>query len=295
MLKTESTNPASTDLDTMSALEIAEVMNQQDAIVPRAIKRVLPEVARAIDMIVQQLAEGGRLIYVGTGTSGRIGALDAAEVPPTFGTRPGMIQFVMAGGEGALAHASEASEDNAGLGRRDMAARKPDKKDVVVGIAASGRTPYTVGAIEFASSKGATTVAVVCNKGSDLAHAADCAIEVDVGPEVLTGSTRLKAGTAQKLICNMLSTGAMARLGYVYGNRMVNLQLRNHKLTHRGISIIEEVGRVDREVALRTLKSAGMKVPVALIMLAANVSKAEAIRRLRRNGGVVRKALRAER
>ena len=275
----------------MSALEMAALMNREDAAVPRAIRRVLPQVAQAIDIIAQRLGRGGRLFYVGTGTSGRIGALDAVEIPPTFGTRPGMIQFVIAGGECALAHATEASEDSNTLGRKDIAARKPGKRDVIVGIAASGRTPYTIGALEHAAKKGAATIAVVCNKGSIMASMAQVAIEVEVGPEVLTGSTRLKAGTAEKLICNMLSTGAMARLGYVYGNFMVNLRPKNKKLVERAISIVEDVAGVDREAAALALKSAGMEVPIALVMLKANVSKTEAMRRLKSNHGIVRQAL----
>lgn len=290
-LKTEAPNRASSNLDAMSALEMAALMNREDAAVPRAIRRVLPHVAQAIDIIAQRLGRGGRLFYVGTGTSGRIGALDAVEIPPTFGTSPGMIQFVIAGGERALAHATEASEDSNTLGRNDMAARKPGKKDVVIGIAASGRTPYTIGAMEYATSKGAATIAVVCNKGSVMAGMAQVAIEVEVGPEVLTGSTRLKAGTAEKLICNMLSTGAMARLGYVYGNFMVNLRPKNKKLVERAVSIVEDVAGVDREAAARALKSAGMEVPIALVMLKATVSKTEAARRLKVNGGIVRQAL----
>lgn len=294
-LRTERPNRASANLDTMSALEVATVMNRQDAMAPRAVKRVLPEVAQAIDLIAERLGRGGRLIYVGTGTSGRIGALDAVEVPPTFGIDRAKVQFLIAGGEKALARATEASEDSSALGRRDMAAKKPRKNDVVVGLAASGRTPYTIGALEYAGKNGAATVAVVCNKDSAMANLAQVAIEVDVGPEVLAGSTRLKAGTAEKLVCNMLSTGAMARLGYVYGNLMVNLQLKNHKLLQRGISIVEEVAQVDRDLAWRTLKSAGMRVPVALVMLKANVSRAEAVRRLKKDRGIVREALKQSR
>ena len=290
-LKTEKPNRASSNLDTMSALEMASLMNREDATVPRAIKRVLPQIAKAIEIIAQRLGRGGRLFYVGTGTSGRIGALDAVEIPPTFGTGPGTIQFVIAGGARALARATESSEDSITLGRHDMAARKPGKKDVVVGIAASGRTPYTIGAMEYANIKGAATIAVVCNKGSAMAGMAQVAIEVDVGPEVLTGSTRLKAGTAEKLICNMLSTGAMARLGYVYGNLMVNLRPKNKKLFERAVTIVESVAGVNREVAARALKAAGMQVPIALVMLKANVGKAEASRRLKRADGIVRKAL----
>lgn len=290
-LKTEKPNRASSNLDAMSALEMAALMNREDAAVPRAIKPVLPHVAHAIDIIAQRLGGGGHLFYVGTGTSGRIGALDAVEIPGTFGTNPGLIQFVIAGGERALAHATEASEDSITLGRRDMASKRPSKKDVVVGIAASGRTPYTIGAMEYANSKGASTIAVVCNKGSVMAGMAQVAIEVDVGPEVLTGSTRLKAGTAEKLICNMLSTGAMARLGYLYGNFMVNLRPKNKKLVERAVSIVGDVAGVDREVAARVLKSVGMEVPIALVMLKANVSKTEATRRLKSSGGIVRHAL----
>ena len=290
-LKTETPNRASADLDQLSALQIATLMNRQDARVPRAVRRVLPQVADAIDLIARQLARGGRLIYVGTGTSGRIGALDAVEIPPTFGVDTRMIQFVIAGGESALARATEASEDDAAMGRRDLAVKKLRRHDVVVGIAASGRTPYTLGALDYARKKGAATIAVVCNRGSEMARHATVAIEVDVGPELLTGSTRLKAGTAEKLVCNMLSTGAMARLGYIYGNLMVNVRPSNKKLLERSLSIIEHLAQVDRDVAIAALRSAGMSVPHALVMLKADVSKREAARRLRSKRGIVRHAL----
>lgn len=292
-LKTEGPNRASANLDTMNALQIATLMNRQDTSVPRAVGRVVPKVAQAIDLIVQKLASGGRLIYVGTGTSGRIGALDAVEIPPTFGVAREMIQFVIAGGENALARATEASEDSSALGRRDMAKKKPGKADVIAGITASGRTPYTIGALQYAAEKGAASIAVVCNQGSILASMAQVAIEVDVGPEVLTGSTRLKAGTAQKMICNMLSTGAMARLGYVQGNLMVNLELKNHKLIERGISMVQKLAEVDRDRAWQALKSAGMNLPVALVMLKADVSRTEAARRLKRSRGILRDALKS--
>jgi N-acetylmuramic acid 6-phosphate etherase len=290
-LTTERSNRATENLDKMTALELVTAMNSEDAVVPRAIRRVLPDVARAVDLVARSLAKGGRLIYVGTGTSGRIGALDASECPPTFGTKPEMVQFLIAGGVEALFKATESSEDSADLGRRDMAAKRPGKRDVVVGIAASGRTPYTIGAISYARSKGAGTIAIACNRGSELAKAAKTRIEVEVGPEVLAGSSRLKAGTAQKLICNMLTTGAMAQLGYVYSNLMVNLHLKNEKLLERGIAIIESLARVDREVALPTLQNAGMSVPLALVMLKAGVSKTEATRRLLKAKGDVRKAI----
>jgi N-acetylmuramic acid 6-phosphate etherase len=275
----------------MSALEIATLMNRQDAKVLRAVRKALPAIARAIDVVRDRLAAGGRLIYVGSGTSGRIGALDASECPPTFGIDPAMIQYVIAGGEHALANATEASEDSPQLGTKDMAARKPGKKDVVVGLAASGRTPYTVAALKYAAKKGAATIAIICNAGSELAGVAEIAIVAEVGAEVLTGSTRLKAGTAQKLICNMLTTGVMARLGYVYGNLMVNLHLKNEKLIERGISIVRRVAKVNRTVALATLEAADMKVSVALVMLCAKVSKPEAIRRLKRSQGSIRGAI----
>lgn len=290
-LKTERQNRASSELDKMNALQIATLMNREDAKVLSAVRKALPEIAKAIDVVHGRLARGGRLIYVGSGTSGRLGALDASECPPTFGIDPSMVQYVMAGGERALANATEASEDSPQLGAGDMAAKKPGKKDVVVGLAASGRTPYTVAALKYAAKKGSATVAIICNTGSELASVADIAIEAEVGPEVLTGSTRLKAGTAQKLICNMLTTGAMARLGYVYGNLMVHLQLKNEKLIERGISIVQRVTKVDRDVALATLKTADMKVSVALVMLCANVSKTEANRRLKSAQGNIRKAI----
>lgn len=288
---TERRNRATENLDTMSALEIVKVMNREDSAVPRAIRRALPEIARAVDLIAAQLAKGGRLIYVGSGTSGRIGALDASECSPTFGVDASTVQFVLAGGERALVRAAEASEDSPELGRSDMAARKPGKRDVVVGIAASGFTPYTIGAIEYAASRGSATVGIACNRNSALGKAADIAIEVEVGPEVLTGSSRLKAGTAAKLICNMLTTGAMARLGYVYSNMMVSMHLKNRKVLERGITILESLTHVDEQLAATTLEQADMSVALALVMLKTNVSKAGAARRLRKAHGNVRKAI----
>jgi N-acetylmuramic acid 6-phosphate etherase len=290
-LTTERRNRATENLDRMSTLELVTLMNREDASVPRAIKRVLPEIAKAVDLVAKQLSQGGRLIYVGTGTSGRIGALDASECPGTFSAKPEMVQFLIAGGESALVRATEASEDSAEQGRRDMAAKRPGNRDVVVGLAASGRTPYTVSAVAYAGSKGAATIAIACNRGSALAKAADIKIEVEVGPEVLTGSSRLKAGTAQKLICNMLTTGAMAQLGYVYSNLMVNLHLKNEKLFERGIAILETLALVDRETALRALESTGRNMPLALVMLKSKTGKNEAQRRLRAANGNVRVAI----
>jgi N-acetylmuramic acid 6-phosphate etherase len=288
---TERRNPATENLDAMTALELVAAMNREDSLVPRRVRQALPQIALAVDVIAEAFARGGRMIYVGTGTSGRIGALDASEIPPTFGTSPEMVQFLIAGGEKALIHATEASEDSGELGRRDMARRRPGKRDVIVGIAASGVTPYTINALEYAKSKGAKTIGIACNRGSQLGKIADISIEVEVGPEVLTGSSRLKAGTAQKLICNMLTTGAMARVGYVSSNLMVNLILKNKKLEERGIAILEILAKVDRETAVETLREAGMKLPVALVMLQAGVGRADAGRRLKRSNGNVRKAI----
>ncbi len=290
-LSTERRNRATQNLDQMSSLDIVTTMNHEDAAVPRAIRQVLPAIAQAVDRVAECFAKGGRLIYVGSGTSGRIGALDASEALPTFGTGPGMVQFLIAGGDKALTRATEASEDSVELGRADMARKKPGKRDVVVGIAASGITPYTISALEYAKRKGAGTIAVACNRNSPLGDVADIRIEVEVGPEVLTGSSRLKAGTSQKLICNMLTTGAMAKMGYVYGNLMVNMHLKNNKLFHRGVLILESLVDVDSETAKQTLKKAGMSVPIALIMLKSQVSKTEAARRLRAAKGNVRAAI----
>ncbi len=290
-LRTEARNSAAARLDTSSALEIARLINAEDAKVAPAVRRALPRIARAIDLIAAALENGGRLIYVGAGTSGRIAALDAAECPPTFNTDPGMVQFVMAGGTKALGAAVETNEDSGSLGRRDMASKKPGKNDVVVGIAASGRTPYTIAALEYARRHGAKTVALTCNRGSTLGKTADIPIVVEVGPEVVAGSSRMKAGTAQKMVLNMLSTGAMARLGYVYGNLMVNVHLKNRKLVHRGLSILESAAEVDEDQARRTLRRAGHRVPVALVMLRAGVGRLEAEKRLRSAKGHVRKAI----
>lgn len=292
-LRTEALNLAAARLDTSSSLEIARLINAEDAKVAPAVRRALPQIARAIDLIAAALERGGRLIYVGAGTSGRIAALDASECPPTFNTDPRMVQFVMAGGQKALGAAVEANEDSRALGRRDMGAKKPGKNDVVVGIAASGRTPYTIAAVEFARRQGTKTVAVTCNRSSALGKVADVSIVVEVGPEVVAGSSRMKAGTAQKMVLNMLSTGAMARLGYVYGNLMINVHLKNRKLTARGISILENAAAVDRPQARRALRLAGNRVPIALVMLQAGVSRREAENCLRLAKGHVRKAIQA--
>jgi len=291
-LITEKANIASADFDCKSSLEIARIINLEDAKVAPAVASSLPQIARVINWIADALAKGGRLIYVGTGTSGRIAALDAAECPPTFNTNPKMVQFVMAGGSRALAEATEASEDSRALGRREMARRKPGHNDVVVGVAASGRTPFTIAAIEYARSQGAKTVAVSCNRNSILERVAHIAIVAEVGPEVVAGSTRMKAGTAQKMILNTLTTGAMTRLGYVYGNLMVNLHLKNEKLAERGIGILEKAAELSREEARKLLKAAHHSVPVALVMAKAAVKRADAVKALERSRGHVRNAIR---
>ena len=290
-LATEESNTASVDLDRKSALQIARIINAEDTGVAAAVKRGLPKIAQAIDLIAEALSNGGRLIYVGTGTSGRIAALDAAECPPTFDTDPSLVQFVIAGGPQALGTAVEADEDSRKLGRKEIAKRKPGRNDVVVGVAASGRTPFTVAALRYARSHGAKTVAVTCNRNSQLEKAADVAIVAEVGPEVVAGSTRMKAGTAQKMILNMLTTGAMARLGYVYGNLMVNVHLKNEKLAERGVGILEQAAELDRREARKLLAAARNRVPVALVMAKAEVNAVQAVRALKRSGGHVRRAI----
>ena len=294
-LATEQTNRASADLDLKSSFEIARVINAEDARVAAAVERALPQIARAIDLIARALQRGGRLIYVGAGTSGRIAALDAAECPPTFNTDPRTVQVVIAGGPTALGVAAEAKEDSRELGRREITKKKPSKNDVVVGVAASGRTPFTVAAVEHARRLGAKTISVTCNRNSRLEKTADLAIVTEVGPEIISGSSRMKAGTAQKMVLNMLSTGAMTRLGYVYGNLMVNVHLKNEKLVQRGVSLLQRAAGVGREAAQQALKSAENSVPVALVMLHAQVGRADAQRALKSVGGHVRRAISAAR
>lgn len=294
-LSTEQVNPRSRGLDTKFALEIARIINSEDATVAAAVKRTLPQIARAIDMIAATIDDGGRLIYVGAGTSGRIAALDAAECAPTFGVGPKTVQFVMAGGPKALGIAVEADEDSRRLGERGIAAKKPAKKDVVVGIAASGRTPFTVAALQYARRKGAKTIAVACNRKSPLQKAAHLAIVIEVGPEAIAGSSRMKAGTAQKMVLNMLSSGAMTRLGYIYDGLMVNVHLRNEKLLQRGIGIVQQAAEVTRSEAERALRSAKNRVPVAIVMLKAKVSATLAVQALKGSHGNVRRAICAAR
>jgi N-acetylmuramic acid 6-phosphate etherase len=290
-LRTEQSNAAALDLDQKSSLEIARIINREDATVSAAVARALPQIARAIDLVVAALRRGGRLIYVGSGTSGRLAALDALECPPTFNTEPGTVQFVIAGGEKALASASEGREDDSSAGRKDMGRRKPTKKDVVLGIAASGRTPFTVAAVSEARRRGAQTIALTCNPNSPLECAAHFAIVTQVGPEVLAGSSRMKAGTAHKMVLNMISTAAMTRLGYVYGNLMVNVAPKNEKLVQRAVGILERATGASQESARSALKSSRDRTPVALVILAAGVSPRRALAALAEAKGNVRKAI----
>lgn len=287
---TEQPNKASTKLDTMTALQIARVMNKEDGKLAAAVKRALPQIAKAIDLAADALSRGGRLIYVGAGTSGRVAALDAAEIPPTFSVEAWQVQYVIAGGDPALGSAAETKEDSREMGEQDMAGRHPGPNDVVVGLAASGRTPYTIAALEYARAHGARTVAVTCNAGSPLAKVAQLAIITDVGPEIVTGSTRLKAGTAQKMVLNMISTGAMARLGYVYGNWMVKVHFGNQKLVERGLTVLHALTGLNQARAAQLLHDA-RTLPVAIVMQLARVNRDEAIRRLYRHRGNVRQAI----
>jgi N-acetylmuramic acid 6-phosphate etherase len=291
ILCTEQTNPAARDLDQKSSLEIVRLINDEDATIATAVRRALPQVARAIDVVAAGLRNGGHLIYVGAGTSGRLGALDASEIPPTFNTSARTVQYVMAGGPKALGSSTEASEDDTRLAVAEMQKRKPGKHDIVLGIATSGRTPFTIAAIEYARSRGAHTIALTCNRNSPLERSAHFAIVTEVGPEVLAGSSRMKAGTAHKMVLNMISTGAMTRLGYVYGDLMVNVWTKNEKLVQRATRILEQATGADHEAARHALKASGNRTPVALVMLAANVTRAEAAAALKKSKGHARDAI----
>lgn len=275
----------------MSSREIAALINDEDTTVAGAVRRAVPQIARAIDVVADGLRQAGRLIYVGAGTSGRLGALDASEIPPTFNTSPSAVQYIMAGGSKALGASTEASEDDTRLALAEIKKRKPGKHDVVLGIATSGRTPFTIAAVEYARGRGARTIALTCNRNSPLERAADFAIVTEVGPEVLAGSSRMKAGTAHKMVLNMISTGAMVRLGYVYGNLMVNVWTKNEKLIQRAIRIVEQATGKDHETAARALEASGNRTPVAVVMLAAEVNRAKAVDALKKSKGHVRQAI----
>jgi N-acetylmuramic acid 6-phosphate etherase len=257
---TEQENPRSKNLSSLPAREIVALMNAEDATVATAVERVLDDVAKAVEETVARLRAGGKLYYVGTGTSGRLGVLDASECPPTFGVSPELVQGVIAGGYDACYRAVEASEDDENAGGTDLKQRDLTEKDVVVGIAASGKTPYTVGAVKYARTLGAFTIALTCVPGSPITQAAELSIVPVVGPEVLTGSSRLKAGTAQKMVLNMISTATMVGLGYVSGNRMSNLQARNTKLRERAVRIVMAESALDQASATRELEASGWNV-----------------------------------
>jgi N-acetylmuramic acid 6-phosphate etherase len=289
--KTEQRNPKTRGLDRKSTIEIVRALNREDARVAFAVRRALPQIARAVDAIVKAFEAGGRLIYVGAGTSGRLAVLDASECPPTFGTPPRMVQALIAGGERALRHAVEGAEDSAANGARDLKRAGVTGKDVVVGIAASGSTPYVLGALRQARQRGAFTIGVTSNPGSALARQAQLAIAPDTGPEAVSGSTRMKAGTAQKMVLNMLSTAAMIRMGRVYENWMVGVALTNRKLRLRGARILEEAAGVSASAAQHALRRAGHDLPTALVMLKTGVSADDARKRLASVRGNVRRAL----
>ena len=291
-MTTETRNPRTMQLDQMSELEIVTVMNEEDARIPLAIAKCLPQIAQAAAWAVEAFEQGGRLFYMGAGTSGRLGVLDAAECPPTFGVPQGMVVGLIAGGEKAFIVAVEGAEDSRELAVQDLQSHHLTAKDFVVGIAASGRTPYVLGGLDYARSVGCHTAAIACNPGSAVGKAADLAIEVNCGPEVLTGSTRLKSGTAQKLILNMISTASMVRIGKAYQNLMVDVMQTNEKLHTRAENIVMDATGVERSVARHAIDEAKGSVKTAITMLLADCDAPEAARRLEASHGHVREAIR---
>lgn len=290
-LTTETRNQRTAKLDQMDALEIVTIMNEEDAKVPEAVQMALPSIAKVVEQIVESFDNGGRLIYIGAGTSGRLGVLDAAECVPTFGTEPEMVQGLIAGGEEAMTVAVEGAEDSQVLAKKDLQAIQLSDKDVVVGIAASGRTPYVVGGLDYAKSVGATTASVACNKNAIISQHAEFPIEVEVGPEILTGSTRLKSGTAQKLILNMLSTASMIGIGKVYKNLMVDVRPTNEKLVERSKRIIMDATECTYEVASDTFKEANENVKLAIVMILTGSNKEEANAKLLAGKGFISRTL----
>ena len=288
---TEQENPKTHEIDRVSTLEALRLINDEDKLVAPAVEAVLPRIAEAVERIVERLQKGGRLFYIGTGTSGRLGVLDAAEIPPTFGVDPGLIQGVIAGGWDALYKASEASEDDLSAGAHDLKGRGLTSKDAVVGIAASGRTPYTIGAVEYARKLECFTAAVACSPDSELEQAAEIAIVPVVGPEAITGSTRMKSGTAQKMVLNMISTATMIRLGYVKGNRMTNVKPSNEKLRDRSTRILMAETGLDEAAATELLDEASGDLRVALVMSKASVDRTAALTALLGSDHVVDRAI----
>lgn len=290
-LMTEQVNAASLDIDALPTVEALGIINQEDQKVAGAVAAEIANIAEAVDRIAERLAGGGRLFYIGAGTSGRLGVLDAAECPPTFHVSPGMVRGIIAGGEAALSHSTEATEDDPEAGRRDLARQRCTGQDALVGITASGRAPYVLGAVLAARAAGALTVGISCTPDSELGRAVDIAITPLTGPEVIAGSTRMKAGTATKLVLNMISTAVMIRLGYVYGNLMVNVQPRNAKLEDRARRIIARAAEVDYERAGDLLRAADGDVKTAVVMSRQSIDKASARAKLAAAGGRMREAL----
>jgi N-acetylmuramic acid 6-phosphate etherase len=288
MMLTEQPNPRSEQIDQLSTLEVLQLMNEEDAKVAQVVQAALPDIAQAVDAIVAGIEKGGRLVYVGAGTSGRLGVLDAAECVPTFNTPPGLVIGIIAGGEVALTTAIEGAEDSVENGRRDLEAIDLNERDIVVGIAASGRTPYVLGAVAYATELGSVTIGIACNCPAPLLDAAQIKIGLPVGPEIITGSTRLKAGTAQKMVLNMLSTGSMVRLDKVYGNRMVDLRATNKKLVHRAERIVADIAQVSLDEAQRLLALAENDVKVAIVVARLHVTPDEARHLLATAGGRLR-------
>jgi N-acetylmuramic acid 6-phosphate etherase len=288
---TEESNPKAKDIDRRSTIEIVRLINEEDKTVADAVSLVLDSVAAGVDLIVERLKSGGRLIYVGTGTSGRLGVLDASECRPTFGVSADLVRGVIAGGYDALHRSVEAAEDDPEQAARDLQSFGVSSRDAVVGISASGNTPYTFGALEFAKQIGAATVVVSCNPDSRMARAAEVSISPVVGPEVIAGSSRMKAGTAEKMILNMLSTATMIKLGLVYGNLMSNLRATNDKLRRRAGAILSDEAGIDDEEALRVFEESGEDLRVALLMARGNLSRSEAAQLLETNEGSLRRAL----
>ncbi len=290
-LTTEQNNPESVAIDQMDPIQIAMLMNREDLKVVAAVERVLPEIARAIEKVTERVQAGGRLIYIGAGTSGRLGVLDASECPPTFNTPPALVVGLIAGGHRALTNAIEGAEDNRQAGEEDLRGVELDAKDVVCGIATSGRTPYVLGGLAYAQSLGAATLGVTCNEVSELTEVSDVLIAPVVGPEILSGSTRLKAGTATKMVLNMISTGTMIRIGKTYGNWMVDLRATNVKLKDRSIRIVSGITGLDRQRAESLLARCDGEVKTAIVSQALGVEKIEAQERLKAAAGRLRKAI----
>lgn len=291
-LATERRNPRSRDIDRLTTAEMVSLINSEDKKVADAVEKVCPQIAAAIDLIYVRMKRGGRLIYCGCGTSGRLGILDASECPPTYSVSPETVQAVIAGGKGAVFNAVEGAEDSAELGKEDMLKLALTENDTLVGIAASGRTPYVLGAMKAARDAGAGVIGLTCCPGSEIDRAADIGISPDPGPEVITGSTRMKCGTAQKMVLNMLSTCTMVKLGKVYGNLMVDVKPSNEKLVHRCISIVREATGADEKTAVAALEACGYKCKTAIVMLLCSVSADEAEARLGRSDGRVADAIR---